>query len=84
MTSGILCKFLSRPSQPTAIQVLLSFVYTFKKQSPDKNHRYYFQLLSTEAPTAYGFYSIIQYFGWKRVGIITQGENLFIAVSGLL
>ncbi|CAI8020636.1 Gamma-aminobutyric acid type B receptor subunit 1 [Geodia barretti] len=56
--------------------------------SPDLHNRqrfrYYFQLLSTDAPIAYGFYSIIQYFGWKRVGIITQGENLFIATSDVL
>jgi gamma-aminobutyric acid type B receptor len=56
--------------------------------SPDlynrQRFRYYFQLLSNEVPTAYGFYSIIQYFGWKRVGIITQGENLFIATSDVL
>ena len=50
---------------------------------PD-NIRYYFQLLSPEAPGAYGFYSIIKYFGWRKVGIITQGENLFIAVSSVM
>ena len=45
------------------------------------HYRYYFQLLSPEAPSAYGYFSIIKHFGWKKVGIITQGENLFIAVS---
>ena len=43
--------------------------------------RYYFQLLSPDTPVAYGFHSIIKHFNWRKVGIITQGENLFIAVS---
>ena len=45
------------------------------------HYRYYFQLVSPETPSAYGYFGIIKHFGWKKVGIITQGENLFIAVS---
>jgi gamma-aminobutyric acid type B receptor len=40
-------------------------------------YRYYFQMLATEVLIAQGFYGIIQNFGWKRVGIISQDENLF-------
>ena len=45
-------------------------------------HRYYFQLLTNELQTSQGFLGIIRRFGWKRVGIITQNENLFTEVSG--
>ena len=43
--------------------------------------RYYFQMLATEVLIAQGFYGIIQHFGWKRVGIISQDENLFTQVN---
>ena len=43
-------------------------------------YRYYFQLLATEVLIAKGFYGIISHFGWKRVSIIAQDENLFTAV----
>lgn len=43
--------------------------------------RYYFQLLADEVGMARGFLGIIRRFGWKRVGIITQNENLFTVVS---
>ena len=43
--------------------------------------RYYFQLLATEVVNAQGFFGIINHFGWKRVGIISQDENLFTEVS---
>ena len=43
-------------------------------------NRYYFQLLVSEAEIAQGFFGIIKEFGWKRVGIITQNENLFTVV----
>ena len=43
-------------------------------------HRYYFQLLASEDESANGFYKIISNFGWRRVGIITQNENLFTKV----
>ena len=43
-------------------------------------NRYYFQLLVAEAEIAQGFFGIIKEFGWKRVGIITQNENLFTVV----
>ena len=42
--------------------------------------RYYFQLVATEVLIAQGFYGIIKKFGWRRVGIIVQDENLFTAV----
>ena len=42
--------------------------------------RYYFQLLATEVLNAQGFYGIIRHFGWRKVGVIVQDENLFTAV----
>ena len=45
-------------------------------------YRYYFQLLANELQTTLGFLGIIRRFGWKKVGIITQNENLFTVVSG--
>ena len=47
----------------------------------EHSHRYYFQLLTNELQTSQGFLGIIRRFGWKKVGIITQNENLFTAVS---
>ena len=49
-----------------------------------KMRRYYFQLLATEVRIAQGFFGIISHFGWKRVRIISQDENLFTAVRKLL
>ena len=41
----------------------------------------HFGILATEADLAFGFYSIIRHFKWKRVTILLQEENLFTAVS---
>ena len=41
---------------------------------------YYFQLLADEAGMARGFLGLMKRFQWKRVGIITQNENLFTTV----
>ena len=41
---------------------------------------YYFQLLANEAGMARGFLGLMKRFQWKRVGIITQNENLFTTV----
>ena len=46
------------------------------------NNRYYFQMLATEVLIAGGFYGIIRNFQWKRVGVISQNENLFTEVCG--
>lgn len=89
---GVLCKFFTRSTQSQTIQVYLNdsqmivFVCVYLLCRWDLlfnflHYRYYFQLLSHETPGAYGFYSLIKYFGWKRIGIITQLESLFIAVS---
>ena len=42
--------------------------------------RFYFQLLATEADLAFGFYSIIANFRWRRVAILLQEESLFEVV----
>lgn len=44
----------------------------------------YFQLLSTEETLAFAYYGVIKEFGWKRVALIVQNENLFTVVSGLV
>jgi gamma-aminobutyric acid type B receptor len=44
----------------------------------------YFQLLTTDASQAAAFFSIIQHYGWKRVALIVQDENLFtVAIDEL-
>ena len=42
----------------------------------------YFQLISTEERSAFGFYGVIREYNWKRVALIVQNENLFTVVSG--
>ena len=48
-----------------------------------KQHRYpnYFQLLAPDDELADAFLAIIQKFGWTRVAIITQRENLLTVVN---
>lgn len=46
--------------------------------------RNYFQMLSIADERAIGFYGVIRYFGWKKVNLIVQDENLFTVVSGTL
>ena len=41
----------------------------------------YFQLLSPDADLADGFLAIIKHFGWQRVALIVQEENLLTVVS---
>ena len=41
----------------------------------------YFQLLPTQADIAPAFFGVIQQYGWKRVALIVQNENLFTVVS---
>jgi ABC-type branched-subunit amino acid transport system substrate-binding protein len=55
----------------------LSCVSSSPELKNRQRYRYYFQTLATEVLIAQGFYGIIQHFGWKRVGIISQDENLF-------
>ena len=41
----------------------------------------YFQVLSPDVNLADGFLAIIQQFGWRKVGLIVQDENLLTVVS---
>ena len=41
----------------------------------------YFQLLPSEDTISPSYYSVIKAFGWKKVSIIEQNENLFTVVS---
>ena len=41
----------------------------------------YFQVLSTEDRLAYGYYGLIREFGWRKIGLIVQDENVFRLVS---
>lgn len=41
----------------------------------------YFQLLSTVDTIAFGFYGVIREYGWRRIAIIVQDENVFTEVS---
>ena len=42
--------------------------------------RYYFQLVPTEASIAPAYFGVIRQYGWRRVGLIVQKENLFTVV----
>ena len=42
--------------------------------------RYYFQLLPTEASIAPAYFGVIQQYGWKKVELIVQNENVFTVV----
>ena len=42
--------------------------------------RYYFQLVPTEASIAPAYFGVIRQYGWKRIGLIVQNENLFTVV----
>ena len=42
--------------------------------------RYYFQMLPTDAELAPAYFSVIRQYGWRRVGLIVQNENLFTVV----
>ena len=44
--------------------------------------RYYFQLLPTAASIAPAFFGVIRHYGWRRVGLIVQNENIFTVVWG--
>ena len=44
----------------------------------------YFQLLAPDSELAGGFFAIIKNFGWKRVALIVQEENLLTVVSVML
>ena len=41
----------------------------------------YFQLLAPDANLADGFLAIIKQFGWRKVALIVQEENLLTVVS---
>lgn len=42
--------------------------------------RYYYQLSTIGTVLSDGYLGIIRYYGWKRVAIITQNENVFVVV----
>ncbi|CAI8012114.1 Gamma-aminobutyric acid type B receptor subunit 1 [Geodia barretti] len=46
--------------------------------------RYYFQLLAAESQIAQGFFKIITHYGWKRISLIIQNENLFTVTMDVL
>ena len=41
----------------------------------------YFQLLSTEETLAFAYFGVIQEYGWSKVVLLVQDENLFTVVS---
>ena len=43
-------------------------------------YRRYFQLLPPEFETAVGFYEIIAHYGWKKIGVVLEDEDLFTKV----
>ena len=43
--------------------------------------RKYFQLIPTDLELVPAFFGIMQFFGWNRVVIIQQEENLFALVT---
>ena len=43
--------------------------------------RYYFQTPTPDTLIAYGFLGVIKHYGWKKVRLVAQDENVFTAVS---
>lgn len=41
-------------------------------------------MLSIADERAFGFYGVIRYFGWKKITLLVQDENLFTIVSGIM
>ena len=41
----------------------------------------HFQVLSPDANLANGFFAIIKHFGWRKVALIVQDENVLTTVS---
>ena len=42
--------------------------------------RYYFQMLASDADVVPTYFGVIQQYGWRKVGLIVQNENLFTVV----
>ena len=59
----------------------MSAVSTSPELSNREVFRFYFQLLPPDDDLAIGFFTIIRRYGWKRVAIIQQDENIFTLVS---
>ena len=47
-------------------------------------NRYYFQLLASNVLVVHGFFGMIKYFGWKRVRLIAQDEEIYASVSKII
>ena len=62
----------------------ISCVSASKTLSNRNRFRSYFQLLATENTLAGGFFGIIRKYGWQKIGIITQNENLFTQVCSTI
>ena len=65
-------------SSPLNLQ--LSCVSSSAVLSNRTRFRNYFQLLTTDADLAYGFFSIVMKYNWRRVAILLQEDNLFRVV----
>ena len=55
----------------------ITCIATSPTLADDDIYRRYIQLLPPEFESAQGFYSIISYYGWQRVGVILQEADLF-------
>ncbi|CAI8034611.1 Gamma-aminobutyric acid type B receptor subunit 2, partial [Geodia barretti] len=47
-------------------------------------YRYYFQLLASNVLVVHGFFGMIKYFGWKRVRLIAQDEEIYASTMDAL
>ena len=65
----------------TTISLQVSCQSASSELADRSRFRYYFQMLATERVLAYGYFGVIREFGWKRVVILEQDENLFTVVS---
>ena len=64
---------------PQQITMQLCIMSSAISSSPPL-HSYYFQLLAVGTGLSRGYLGIIKFFGWKKVAIITQNENVYSVV----
>ena len=75
----IVCQFLLA-SMHTLSCTQISCVSSSTGLANRVKFRYYFQLVPTEASIAPAYFGVIRQYGWKRIGLIVQNENLFTVV----
>ena len=74
----IICRFITIIHFLPCVQI--SCVTSSTELVNRVRFRYYFQMLPTDAELAPAYFGVIRQYGWRRVGLIVQNENLFTVV----